>query len=114
MTALRGGLWPAPVVMTEAMNGRGIPELAEAIARHQEYLQDGGLLAGRRRSRLKLELLAATEKSWRAAGERLAGSPFLDNLLDKITDGSLAPRRAAAELLQRLAGELHRDGPEGR
>jgi len=114
MTALKDDAWTTPVVMTEAVNGRGVPELAAAIVRHHAHLTASGELAVRRRSRLKIELLTAAEKAWRAAGTRLAGSSFLEDLLDRVSGGDLPPRQAAAELLQRLAGELGPDHPERR
>ena len=97
--------------MTAAVNGRGVPELAAAIAWHRDHLTASGGLAARRRSRLRLELLAAAEKAWRAAGARLAGSPFLEDLLDRVSGGALPPRQAASELVDRLAGELGPDHP---
>ena len=109
MTALKAaGDRQPPVVMTEAVSGRGVPELAEAIARHREYLTSSGQLEDRRRSRLRLELLAAAERAWRDAGRRPAVSGFVEDLLDKVSAGALPPGRAAADLVRRLAAELDR------
>ncbi len=109
MTALKAaGDRQPPVVMTEAVSGRGVPELAEAIARHREYLTSSGQLENRRRSRLRLELLAAAEQAWRDAGRRPAVSGFVEDLLDKVSAGALPPGRAAADLVRRLAAELDR------
>jgi LAO/AO transport system kinase len=109
MTALKtGDDWRPPVVPTEAVTGRGVPELAAAITRHREYLETSGRLEMRQRSRLRLELLGAAEKAWRAAVRNPAADRFIEELLDGIGRGALPPRRAAAELVRRLAGELDR------
>jgi LAO/AO transport system kinase len=115
MTALKADAdWRPPVVMTEAVSGRGVEELVEAVSRHREHLQTSGGLAARRRSRLRLELLAAAEKAWREAARQPAVGEFIEGLLDRMNDGTLPPRRAALDLVHRLAGELDRgDGSGG-
>src|ERR671930_242832 len=45
--------WPVPIVKTEAVNGKGIKELAPALAPPREYVEAEGALSERRRRNLR-------------------------------------------------------------
>ena len=64
-------LWIPPIQRTIASEGKGIDELAQAIARHQSYLVDTGDLQRRERARLENELELRIQEilvsRWRAA-----------------------------------------------
>ena len=49
-----GSGWSPAIILTEAISGEGIDELARAILRHKEYLVSSGRLAERRLERAKL------------------------------------------------------------
>jgi LAO/AO transport system kinase len=51
-----GPLWIPPILETVAMDGRGVAELAEAIARHRQYLAEAGTGTAIERQQLALEL----------------------------------------------------------
>jgi LAO/AO transport system kinase len=55
-TAGERPIWEPPILKTVATEGTGVPELANAIARHREHLIRSGELARRERARLKNEL----------------------------------------------------------
>ena len=48
--------WKPPVVITDAISGKGIDKLAEEILHHHKYLVDRGGLAERRETRARHEL----------------------------------------------------------
>lgn len=106
MKSGRLGEWPTPIVMTEAINDKGTGELAEAILRYREFLVNSGGMPGRRRERVKLELVEAVESMVRDFINQLDGGDYLEKTVDEIQKGKTSPRQAAREISQRLAGEL--------
>jgi len=51
------GDWEPAIVLTEAINGKGIEELLDEISRHREFLTSSGGLEKRRKERARLELV---------------------------------------------------------
>lgn len=98
--------WCPPVILTEAVNGRGMDELGKAIEHHRRYLQTSGGIEECRRERARLELLETAEGAWKASLAQLAGSDFFNSLVEGIKAGRTNPRRAARDLMNKLAGEL--------
>jgi LAO/AO transport system kinase len=98
--------WQTPIVLTEAINDKGTEELAEAILRHREFLVTGGLMPGRRRERVKLELMEAVESMVKDFINQLDGGDYLEKLVDYIQKGKTSPRQAALDISRRLAVEL--------
>ena len=89
--AMRKDHWTPPIVKTIATEGKGIPELAAAIANYQSFLQQQDLLLKKKIS------------NWR---ERLV-EMLRDSLLDRLLHESLSH-----DELSRLAAEVaehHRD-----
>jgi LAO/AO transport system kinase len=106
MKSGRPGEWQTPIVLTEAINDIGTGELAEAILRHREFLVNSGGMPGRRRERVKLELMEAVEGMVKDFVKQLDGGDYLEKLVDELLEGRTNPQRAALEISQRLAGEL--------
>jgi len=89
---------PPAVMRTAAQSGRGIPELADAIAPLAAARAGSAVERGLERRRQRL-LAAAVE----LARQRLAGDPaVLDRLLAAVDGGELAPDEAARRLLASL------------
>jgi LAO/AO transport system kinase len=92
--------WTPPVLRTEATNGAGVPELADAIASHHKQHGDGGRASPIRRIR---RLLAG------AAGESLqawiseAANPEMDQICEKLLKGDLGFEQATRKALEILA-----------
>ncbi|MGE5636205.1 MAG: methylmalonyl Co-A mutase-associated GTPase MeaB [Nocardioidaceae bacterium] len=94
--------WRVPILKTEAARGEGIEELADAIGRHHEVIEEEGTLALRRRSNLMNEVLAlATVRLRRRLEASLADDPEVQELLDEVVARRLDPASAAARLLER-------------
>jgi LAO/AO transport system kinase len=106
MKSGQSGGWPIPIVLAEAINDKGTDELAGAIIRHREFLVNSGGMPGRRRERIKLELVEAVESMVRDFINQLDGGDYLEKTVDDIQKGKTSPRQAAREISQRLAGEL--------
>ena len=94
--------WLPPIVLTEAINDKGTGELAEAILRHREFLVNSGGMPGRRRERVKLELMEAVEGMVKDFVNQLDGGQFLEKLVDDLQKGTSSPQSAAREIMKRL------------
>jgi LAO/AO transport system kinase len=85
--APRHDSWTPPIVKTVASDGRGIPELAGAIAQYQEFLSKG---------RLAEEKLA---RNWRERLIAMLRDALLERLVrQELADGDIA--RFAAEIAE--------------
>jgi LAO/AO transport system kinase len=91
--------WIPPIRRTVATQGKGVAELAEAIAGHRLHLEKTGGWKLRDRARLESEvetLLQATLMSrWR---EQVNGKRY-DAVLEQLQARELSPRQAVAGLL---------------
>jgi LAO/AO transport system kinase len=93
------GFWLPPVLSTVATEGRGVPELAAAIARHHEFLRQTGGWHVRERFLLQTEmetiLHAALVSRWRAAFPEDAYRKILTDLVER----RISPYQAVERLL---------------
>jgi LAO/AO transport system kinase len=94
--------WLPPLILTEAINGKGVDELADAIFKHQKHLKSSGLLSLRRRDRARLELLEAIETYLKELVNKLESGKLLEKLIDELQKGKTTPRRAAQKILNCL------------
>src|SRR5215212_6321330 len=68
LATVEGG-WTVPIVKTEALQGRGVEELAEKLAEHRAFVESEGLLGERRRRNLLNEVLGLATVRLRRALE---------------------------------------------
>lgn len=95
------GGWHPPVIRSVATTGEGVAEVAAAVAEHRRYLEQHGLLEGRRRERRRAEILHLVELKARGrALEAVARSGRLDELTNQVYEGTLDPYTAADEILR--------------
>jgi LAO/AO transport system kinase len=91
--------WLPPILSTVATDGRGVPDLAAAIATHREFLQQTGGWHVRERSLLQAELEtilhAALVTRWRAAVPEEEYHRILTELLER----RISPYQAVERLL---------------
>ena len=99
--------WIPPVLRTIAIEEQGIPELAEALDRHFQYLETSGQLRTRRRSRLRERVVDVVEQKTRQRlwtdGETTA---WLETRLPQLEAGEATPFEIADALLARSADLL--------
>jgi len=94
--------WRAPVAKTSALEGKGIPELADAIERHHKHLRSGPLWERRESDRARKELLESMRRLLAETfSEKGAGEAFESNV-KSIVARRIDPRTAAANLLHDL------------
>jgi LAO/AO transport system kinase len=96
------GDWAPPIIMTEAVNDKGTPELAEALAAHRAYLKDGAGLAERRQERYQLELMEMIDADIKQMIFGLDEGRLVKRLVDGLQKGKISPRDAAREIMDRL------------
>jgi LAO/AO transport system kinase len=98
------GDWMIPIIRVVASRAEGIPELADAIERHRDYLESSGRLEKDRRDRARHQLVAAAQAElWRRALHQ-AGDGGLDDLIAAIAERRTDPHTAAGRLLDSVAG----------
>jgi LAO/AO transport system kinase len=97
--------WTPPIVLTEAVRGENVEKLWAEVERHHAFLEDGDLLAGRRRERLVGEVLAVAAGRTRLQIEQaMRRDPELRALLDQVASRELDPLSAVQQLVARVFG----------
>ena len=90
-----------PIVLTEALNNKGIDELTEEILKHKEFLGASGGLEKRRKERARLELTEAIESSLRDYINSGIDKDCLEKLVDSLAQRKTNPQAAASEIISR-------------
>jgi len=113
MNEAASGGWTPPVLLTEAINGKGTAALAVAILEHYNYLTESGELSGRRRQRARAELLEVVTGLCRDAASRLDEGDLMAGLVDDLVAGRTDPLTAARKAAGRLAADLTKTKDKG-
>jgi LAO/AO transport system kinase len=96
--------WQPPIIETEALKGRGIPELMDAIEKHRRFLteNDRGQWDAVVAKRAKMQLLdTLREEALRELLRRMeARGENLDELVRKVTAKETDPYTVVQDLLQ--------------
>ncbi|MBC7359611.1 MAG: methylmalonyl Co-A mutase-associated GTPase MeaB [Desulfacinum sp.] len=96
--------WEPPIIETEALKGRGIPELMDAIEKHRRFLteNDRGQWDAVVAKRAKMQLLdTLREEALRELLRRMeARGENLDELVRKVTAKETDPYTVVQDLLQ--------------
>jgi LAO/AO transport system kinase len=84
-------LWLPPIQKTVSIDGKGIPELADHIAKHAAYLRLSGDWAARERTRLEAEMEALLhDVLMNQFREKVSGQKF-DQIMSQVFERSLSP-----------------------
>ena len=106
--------WRPPILLTEAIHGRGIEEVAAAVSRHREHLISRTDFEGRLRNRLRNRFLRLLrEEMLDALLERLEGDGQLDELVERLLRKEIDPYGAAAAIIECLSFDRLRSGGSG-
>ena len=96
----REGTWMAPVLLTEARTGAGVPELAAAVQRHREEMQESGELERRRSRRRTSQFLKTVEQRMsQSLHQLIASDEDLQAIVGRIERGETDPYGAALQVL---------------
>ena len=92
-----------PIVLTEALDGEGVPELWDAVGEHRAWLGEEGRLERHRRERMATEVFAiATERAKAHLVRQVADDPELQRLLERVQERELDPLSAVREIVERV------------
>jgi LAO/AO transport system kinase len=99
--------WEHPVISTQALNNKGIPELWASVAAHREFCQNQATFDHRREQRIADDLQTIIKnKIDRRVQAALRDSESYRNKIAEIAAGTTNPYAAAVELLGEIAGSL--------
>ncbi|MYU33593.1 methylmalonyl Co-A mutase-associated GTPase MeaB [Streptomyces sp. SID8358] len=98
------GDWRPPIVKTVAARGEGVDEVVEALEKHRAWMEEHGVLVGRRTARAAREVETIAVTALREKIADLHGDRRLGALAERITAGTLDPYAAADELVAGLTG----------
>jgi len=92
-------LWIPPILKTVSTEGKGIPDLAEAIAKHATHLHQSGDWSARDRARLRSELEAVLQDE--LMDRFLSGTHQgeYEKILEKVVRRDISPYEAVRFLL---------------
>jgi LAO/AO transport system kinase len=94
------GPWQVPIVLTEAIDGKGVDDLVEKLQAHRAHIEEAGTLAERRRHNLRKEVLAiATSRMRRRLEGLFEQEPDFEALIDDVVARRVDPASAAATIL---------------
>lgn len=97
--------WSPPILRTVASDGRGLPELLQAIDRHGAFLREGGRLETRRRAAARARLVEILrERLLLKVAEGDPGGRDLEELEARVARREIDPYSAAAEILGKTLG----------
>lgn len=92
-------LWIPPICRTVATEGKGIAELAEAIAGHRLYLEKTGDWQRRDRARLQTEVELLLQSQLITRWRDQVSEKKYQAMLDEILQRKISPRQAVSALL---------------
>jgi LAO/AO transport system kinase len=92
-------LWIPPIQKTVSTEGRGIPELVEAIARHAEHLRQSGDWAARERARLEVELELLIQEALLARFREEVPQQKVQQVIEQMVKRDLSPWEAVQSLM---------------
>ena len=91
-----------PIVLTEAVNGSGVEDLAGEILKHREFLASHGGLQKREQERARLELAEAIESALRDYISTTVDKASQEKLVEDLVQRRISPRAAASKIISRL------------
>lgn len=92
--------WVPPIRRTVATDGKGIVELAAAIAGHKDHMQKTGGMQRRERARLQSEVETLLGNELIANWRQNADDKKYQQLLDQLLARSISPRQAVTKLIK--------------
>ncbi len=96
-------MWIPPINKTIATEGKGIPELAESIARHEAHLHQSGDWAARDRARLGSELEAVLREALVGRFMQSVPQEKYNDVVEKVLNRNISPYEAVNLLLNGIS-----------
>ena len=103
LSAYAEGDWRPPILKTEALSGKGIAELLEAVERFRTHTQSK--MVSRRRARAEFRIRELLARRFVESVERDVLEPGeLDRILDRVAARETDPYTAVDDIFRRAAG----------
>ncbi len=83
--------WNPPILLTEAVNGKGVGEVVDHVLEHRQYQQETGGWRQRRREQLEWELQSLIHDALERQAKTLTRQLFDSQMLEKILAGAENP-----------------------
>jgi LAO/AO transport system kinase len=96
--------WRPPILAAVAIEGKGVPELWDAVGRHREFISDSGELSRRREFRLRHELREIVARRLEQRAREICTGERWDALTDAVFQRAIDPWSAADEMLGGVGG----------
>jgi LAO/AO transport system kinase len=91
-------LWIPPIQKTISTEGKGIPELAEQIARHAAYLRTSGGWVAREQARLESEMEVILHQRLMSQFRDRVSQAVYDDVMHQVFNKSISPWEAVSML----------------
>jgi len=95
------GDWKTIILLAQAVNGKGIEEMVDAMLEHKQYLISGGKIEHRRQERARLELTEAIEHSLRLHVNEIIDKGSFKELTTALAMRQIDPYSAAEEVVKK-------------
>jgi LAO/AO transport system kinase len=92
-------LWIPPVIKTVATEGKGINEVADAVAKHAAHLRESGDWAARDRARLEFEMEALLQEALMNRFMETIPPKEYQAIIENVVNRTLSPYEAVRSLL---------------
>ena len=96
-------MWIPPINKTVATEGKGIPELAESIARHEAHLRQSGDWTARDRARLGSEMDGILREALVGRFMQSVPQQNYKEVVEKVMDRNISPYEAVNLLLNGIS-----------
>lgn len=93
--------WKPVVLPAQAIEGKGIEEIVEAVLEHKNYLALRGEIKNRRRDRARLELIEVIEHTLRQHISELASNDSFQSISTTVAHRKMDPYSAAEKILNK-------------
>jgi LAO/AO transport system kinase len=94
--------WKVPIVKMVAASSEGVPELADKLAAHLDYLKQSGQLTVRGEQQARSEMLALLHQALLAKIESTVGPDDWQRLVEEVVERQTDPYTAASEIARRI------------
>ena len=99
--------WSVPVMMTEALTAKGVPELVDAFDAHHEWLEASGEGQLRKRQRTVDRLRVLVRDRLMESIEDPANSASFQDMVDRVVRRTLSPQAAVDSLIAAVRVEAY-------
>lgn len=102
--------WFPEIVMTEALNNRGVSELYTAIQKHKAYITESGLSLSRDIKHLEHTCLDAVEKLIKRIIKEETEEEAIKEILTQVRIGLISPYKGANQIIRKVLNNYQMKG----